>query len=279
MLWGIILLNTFYAALLCVFLGALTSSCFAVEFTGEWQQGAVIVGRVAQDEQVEFQGRKLRVSGAGQFVLGLGRDATSPALVTLIKQGRREQLSFAVKTREYDIQRGEGVPQQTVEPSLEQAERTKREAEWVAAARKTDSALTSFAERFQWPVTGPISGVYGSQRVYNGVPKTPHYGVDIARPTGTLVRAPAGGVVTLAHPDMFLSGGTLIVDHGQGVFSTFIHLSKLLVKRGDVITQGQKIGLVGKTGRASGPHLHWSMNWFDVRVDPQLLVGPQITEQ
>lgn len=253
----------------------MTSSCFALEFSGDWQQGAIIRGRVSGGEQVEFQGRTLRISADGQFVLGLGRDATSPATMTLIKSGKREQLSFAVKVRDYEIQRVEGVPQQTVEPLPEQNERIKREAELVAAARKNDSALNSFASIFQWPVTGPISGVYGSQRVYNGVPKTPHYGVDIARPVGTPVRAPAGGIVTLAHPDMFLSGGTLIVDHGHGVFSTFIHLSKILVKKGDVIFQGQEIGRVGQTGRASGPHLHWAMNWFDVRVDPQLLVGPQ----
>lgn len=265
------MLRVFYAALLC----AITSSAVAVEFSGEWQQGALIIGRVSPGEQVEFQGHKLRLSAEGQFVFGLGRDAVSPAVVTLIKQGKRESLSFAVKARDYDIQRVEGVPQQTVEPSPEQAERTKREAALVAAARKNDSALAAFAETFQWPVSGPISGVYGSQRVYNGVPKTPHYGVDIARPTGTPVRAPAGGVVTLAHPDMFLSGGTLIIDHGQGVFSTFIHLSKILVKKGDAIVQGQEIGKVGQTGRASGPHLHWAMNWFEVRTDPQLLVGPQ----
>ncbi|HWV16322.1 MAG TPA: M23 family metallopeptidase [Cellvibrio sp.] len=253
---------------------AIAACAVAVEFSGEWQQGAVMVGRVDSGEQVEFQGRKLKISSDGQFVLGLGRDAESPARLTIIQGGKRESLSFAVKKREYNIQRVEGVPQQTVEPAPEQAARIKREAELVAAARKNDSSFSYFSEKFQWPVRGPISGVYGSQRVYNGVPKAPHYGVDIARPTGTLVVAPAGGVVTLAHPDMFLSGGTLIVDHGQGLYSTFIHLSKILVKVGDRIAQGQKIGLVGQTGRASGPHLHWAMNWFETRVDPQLLVPP-----
>jgi len=267
--------NFFYFMMLCT----ITSSSFAVEFSGEWQQGAIMIGQASNGEQVEFQGRKLRIAANGQFVLGLGRDAESPAIVTVINHGKREQLSFPVKAREYDIQRVEGVPQQTVEPSPQQTARITQEAALVAAARKDDAAIMYFAQTFQWPLLGPISGVYGSQRVYNGVPKTPHYGVDIAKPTGTLVVAPAGGVVTLAHPDMFLSGGTLIIDHGHGVFSTFIHLSKILVKKGDAITQGQKIALVGQTGRASGPHLHWAMNWFETRVDPQLVVAPMSTEQ
>src|SRR5690606_29591219 len=126
---------------------------------------------------------------------------------------------------------------------------------------------------FSWPVIGPISGVYGSQRIYNNIPGSSHNGVDIAMPVGTPVYAPAGGKITLVHNDMFLSGGTLILDHGQGLSSTFIHLSKILVKEGDLITQGQKIALVGKTGRATGPHLHWAMNWFTERLDPQLIVS------
>lgn len=259
----------------CAGLLAITSSCVALEFTGQWQQGAVMVGKVAPGEQVEFEGRKVRVADNGQFVIGVARDAEANAQVTTIsKSGARKQVSFAVTPRQYDVQRVEGVPQKTVEPQPQQVARIKQEAALVAAARKADTAALYFAEQFQWPLTGPISGVYGSQRVYNGVPKSPHYGVDIARPTGTVVIAPAGGVVSLAHPDMFLSGGTLIIDHGHGIYSTFIHLSKILVNKGDAISQGQKIGLVGQTGRASGPHLHWSMNWFDTRVDPQLLVAP-----
>jgi murein DD-endopeptidase MepM/ murein hydrolase activator NlpD len=193
--------------------------------------------------------------------------------LTVVKQGKSEQHVFVVKAREYNVQRVDGVPQETVEPSPEQVERSKKESALVAAARKDDLPLDFFTQKFQWPVQGPISGVYGSQRIYNGVPKAPHFGVDIARATGTLVRAPAGGVVTLAHSNMFFSGGTLIIDHGHGLSSTFIHLSKIFVKQGDAISQGQQIALVGQTGRASGPHLHWAMNWFATRVDPQLLVG------
>jgi murein DD-endopeptidase MepM/ murein hydrolase activator NlpD len=250
-------------------------SVSALEITGEWQQGAVLVGKVPKGVAVEYKQRKLLVTGDGKFVIGLGRDATSPAVITTISQGKREAHSFVVKAREYKIQRVEGVPQATVEPSKEQSDRIALEAQLVSSARKEELPLNAFAQKFQWPVLGPVSGVYGSQRVYNGKPGNPHNGVDIARPVGTTIKAPAGGTVTLVHKDMFLSGGTLIIDHGHGLSSTFIHLSKILVKTGESISQGQNIALVGQTGRASGPHLHWAMNWFEERVDPQLLVGPQ----
>jgi murein DD-endopeptidase MepM/ murein hydrolase activator NlpD len=119
---------------------------------------------------------------------------------------------------------------------------------------------------------GPITGVYGSQRVYNGVPKNPHYGVDYAAPTGTEVVAPAAGIVRLAHPDLFYSGGTMIIDHGHGLSSSFLHLSGLLVAEGARVTRGQPIALVGATGRATGPHLDWRMNWHQQRIDPQLVL-------
>ncbi len=250
----------------------LAAQATSLNIQGEWQQGAVITGRAPTDVVVEYQQRKLRLTAAGEFVLGIGRDAPETVTLVTIKNGQRENHNFAVKQRVYDIQRVEGVPQATVEPSKEQAERIKREGALVAKARKVDLPLSYFTQTFRWPLVGPISGVYGSQRVYNGIPKTPHFGVDIAMPVGAPVQAPATGKVTLVHPDMFLSGGTLIIDHGHGLSSTFIHLSKILVKSGETVTQGQKIALVGKTGRASGPHLHWAMNWFEERVDPRLLI-------
>ena len=247
----------------------------ALELTGDWQQGGVIVGKVSQGTLVEYRGKQLQISPAGEFVIGFGRDAEKTAtLITIDSAGARHEHRFDVKARTYNIQKVTGVPQQTVEPDSAQVERAKREAQMAADARKGDLPLTFFAQKFEWPLIGPITGVYGSQRFYNGVPNSPHYGVDIAKPVGTLVKAPAGGVVTLVHPDMFFSGGTLIIDHGHGLSSTFIHLSKILVKKGDDIVQGQAIAQVGKTGRATGPHLDWRMNWFEERVDPQLLVDP-----
>jgi murein DD-endopeptidase MepM/ murein hydrolase activator NlpD len=251
---------------------AISSATLAFTIKGDFQQGAVIRGKVEPGEKIQYNQAWLSLSEQGEFVFGIGRDA--PAELTLVsyKSNHPTKHKFIVKKRQYNIQRVNGVPQATVEPSKEQQERIAREAALVGKARKVDLPLSNFMEDFKWPVKGPISGVYGSQRIYNNIPGNPHYGVDIAMPVGTPVYAPAGGKVTLTHSDMFLSGGTLILDHGQGLSSTFIHLSKILVKEGDLIQQGDKIALVGKTGRASGPHLHWAMNWFTERVDPQLLV-------
>src|SRR5690606_22525561 len=162
----------------------------------------------------------------------------------------------------------------TVTPPPEVAARIEREALQVAAARAIDSDLQTFLDGFAWPLTGRISGVYGSQRIYNGKPGRPHFGVDVAAPVGTRVRAPADGAVILAEPDLFFSGGTLIVDHGYGVSSTLMHLSTVLVKTGDRVLAGQEVAEVGPTGRASGPHLDWRINWFNVRLDPQLIAPP-----
>ena len=267
-------------SLLIVMLFATSLKIFALETNGTWQQGAVIFGQVPKDTAVEFMGRQLRLTDSGQFVIGLDRDAGAEAvLITQDKDGLRQEHKFAVAPREYNIQRVTGVPQRTVTPSPEQVERSRKEAQLVNDARKTDLSITDFTQKFEWPLIGPITGVYGSQRFYNGKPNSPHYGVDIAAPTGTEVRAPLGGVVTLVHPDMFFSGGTLIIDHGHGLSSTFIHLSKVLVEKGQRIKQGQAIAQVGATGRATGPHLDWRMNWYTERVDPQLLVAPMPEQQ
>jgi len=255
-------------------------SVFALETTDEWQQGAVIRGQVEPGVTLEFLGRQVRLTSDRQFVIGLGRDFGDHAeLITIAADGSRQIHHFEVRQREYNIQRVTGVPQRTVTPDPQQVERSRREAAMATAARKADLPLRHFGDAFIWPLTGRISGVYGSQRFYNGKPNSPHYGVDVAAPVGTPVVAPAAGVVTLVHPDMFFSGGTLIIDHGHGLSSTFLHLSKILVEEGAEIEQGQTIALVGATGRATGPHLDWRMNWFDQRVDPTLLVGPMPKNQ
>ncbi len=241
---------------------------------GQWRQGAMLTGYVAPGSQIKFLDHDVKVAADGLFVIGLGRDAKSPArLLVRSSDGREQDYTFTVEQRQYNIQRVEGVPNKTVNPSAEQVARSRKEAALAWRARQLNSDRRDFQHRFKWPLLGPISGVYGSQRFYNGEARRPHYGVDVAAPTGTLVRAPAAGVVTLVHDDMFFSGGTLIVDHGHGVSSSFIHLSKILVAEGDEVAQGQSIAEVGATGRATGPHLDWRMNWFDQRLDPQLLVG------
>jgi murein DD-endopeptidase MepM/ murein hydrolase activator NlpD len=188
------------------------------------------------------------------------------------------EQEITVMQRNYNLQNITGVPQQTVTPSEAHLERIRMEREKVRAAKALrlarDDGLNALQSGFRWPVTGRISGVYGSQRIYNGTPGSPHYGVDVARPEGTPVTAPAAGEVTLAEPDLFYSGGTVILDHGYGLSSSFLHLSEVSVAVGDRLQPGDLLGAIGATGRATGPHLDWRMSWFNQRIDPQLLVPP-----
>jgi len=249
-------------------------------FPAHVSQGALVVAKVAPGSVVTYAGKTLRISPDGTLVFGVGRDEQGPLRVS-VKPPRAPQTiaTIAVDPRDWPIERIEGVPPATVEPPPEIAARIQREQARVVAARARDDARTDFEETFAWPVIGRISGRFGNQRVYvvNGkdVPKSPHAGMDIAVPEGTPVKAPAGGIVTFADRDLYLTGGTVLLDHGHAVSSNFLHLSRIDVNVGERIEQGQVIGAVGHTGRATGPHLHWGMNWFDVRIDPLLLVPPQ----
>ena len=240
---------------------------------GTFIQGGLVVGTTEVGSKVSLNERQLRVSSDGHFVFGLDRDAKSgDKLLVESPEGLRVEKVLTVEPREYKIQRIEGIAKRIMQPSDANLKRSREENGQVGVARKKDLNLASFNESFQWPAQGSITGVFGSQRVYNGEPRRPHYGVDVAGPVGTLVTAPASGIVTLAHKDMFYSGGTLILDHGHGLSSSFLHLSEILVKVGDVIKQGQPIAKIGATGRVTGAHLDWRMNWFKRRIDPQLLV-------
>lgn len=253
----------------------LTAAWADIRLTGELTTGALIRGQVPPGSQVWLNERPLSVSGAGDFVFGFGRDAEADQKLRVrYPDGREETRPLRLARRDYPVQRINGVAQKYVEPDPKQVERIKSENQLVREARERHLDRRDFLQSFIWPAKGPISGVFGSQRIFNGQPRAPHYGVDVAAPAGAPVVAPAAGVVTLAHPDMFLSGGTLILDHGHGVSSTFIHLSEILVKPGQEVRQGELIARVGATGRATGPHLHWAMNWFDVRLDPALVVPP-----
>jgi len=217
----------------------------------------------------------LRVNPEGVFVAGFAREAGAQAeLRVRHADGRMEQRSLPLRSREFRIQRIDGLPERKVTPTAADLQRIRSEQAKVRKARAPDNDRTDFLQDFIWPLTGRISGVYGSQRVLNGKPRRPHFGVDVARPTGTLVRAPADGVVVLAEDDLFFSGGTLIIDHGMRVNTSYLHLSELLVGIGDKVRQGDLIGRVGATGRATGVHLHWGANVGDVRIDPALLVPP-----
>lgn len=245
-----------------------------VTFTGAFVQGGLVTGRAPPGSKIEFDGRPLRVGNQGQFLIGFGRDTTTATLALSYPDGRQETRRLKVGKRDWLIQRVDGLPQQTVTPDEAQLQRIRDEAALVAEIRRRDSAAPLFGAGFIWPVIGPISGVYGSQRVLNGVPRAPHFGVDIAVPTGTPVMAAADGVVALVHEDMFLTGKTLIVDHGFGLNTVYYHLSAIAVSAGQTVKRGEVIGRVGATGRATGAHLHWGMNLFDIRLDPALVVPP-----
>lgn len=255
------------AALLC------HSGLFALELQGEAVQGGLIFGQVSPGAEVRLDDTAVLVSGEGRFVIGFGRDETGERRLTVREPGGAvETVSLPVAARDYDIEYVDGLPPKTVTPDPEALERIRQEQQMVASARARRDQRTDYTGGFAWPAGGRISGVYGSQRVLNGEPRRPHFGLDIAAPTGTPVHAPADGIVTLAHPDLYFSGGTIILDHGQGLSSSFLHLSKIHVEAGRTVRQGDVIAEIGATGRASGPHLDWRMNWLDRRVDPQLLM-------
>lgn len=242
--------------------------------SGEAVQGGLMFGQALPGSAVTLDGDAIMVSADGHFVIGFDRDESGTRELVINSPAQApEILSLAIKARQYNIERVDGLPPHTVTPDPEAAERIKREAALVSAARRLRDQRIDYVTGFEWPAAGRISGVYGSQRILNGEPGRPHYGLDIAAPTGDPVYAPAGGVVTLAYEDMYFSGGTLILDHGQGLSSTFLHLSKILVETGSTVKQGELIARIGATGRASGPHLDWRMNWLNRRVDPQLLLG------
>ncbi|KKW67847.1 peptidase M23 [Lampropedia cohaerens] len=256
--------------------GAVAPATVAVTFPAAVQQGAMVLGRVPPGSHVQYRGRTLRVTDYGTVVFGVGRNEQGPALVEVrTPDGRNVSASVRVTPRDWPLQHVKGVPPQTTRPSAANAERIRREQAAVAAARQRNDDRADFAQKFIWPVEGRISGRFGRARVYDGVPGTPHSGLDIAAPQGTPVRAPAAGIVTFANDDLFLTGGTLLIDHGFGISSNFLHLSRIDVKVGDRVEQGQTIAAVGSTGRSTGPHLHWGMNWFDVRIDPQLVMQRQ----
>ncbi len=245
----------------------------AVELNGELSQGALIRAKVQPGTQVFLNDQAIKVNPQGQFVFGFARDAQSEQMLKLVyPDGLTELKPLKINTREYKIQNITGISKKIMQPDPKAQARAAQDSKQVKQARSQFTASDAFTQQFIWPLTGRISGVYGSQRIYNGKPGTPHYGVDIAAKTGTVVVAPADGVISLSVPDMFYSGGTMIIDHGYGVSSSFLHLSKLYVQPGQLVKQGDKVAEVGSTGRSTGPHLDWRINWYQVRLDPETVV-------
>lgn len=248
-------------------------STMALELKGHLTQGGLVTGKLENAKSVSLDGKSLKLSPKGDFVFGFGRDAeTTHTLKWVDNTGKSHSQPLAITKREYEIDKITGVAKKYVSPAKEVSARISREAVAVRKAREVDSDLLYFLDPVLKPAEGRISGVYGSQRYFNGEPRRPHFGLDIANKTGSPVYAPISGTVVFSEPDLYYSGGTLIIDHGHGITSTYIHLSKLDVKVGDKIKQGNKVAEIGATGRVTGPHLDWRFNWKGERLDPALLM-------
>ncbi|MBL4719903.1 MAG: M23 family metallopeptidase [Alphaproteobacteria bacterium] len=257
---------------LVLFVAAGGAYAGSVDLKGDFVQGGLVRGQTAPDARILLGSRKIRVSPQGIFIVGFTRDApASETLTAKFADGTETRQVLKIRKRTYDIQRINGLPPKMVTPPKAVLKRIKRENGLIRGARMVDRPEIYFDSGWIWPAKGRISGVYGSQRVLNGKPKRPHFGVDIAAPVGVKVIAPADGVVVLAELNLYYTGGTIILDHGHGLSSAFLHMSSLSVKKGRKVRQGDLLGAIGKTGRATGAHLDWRINWFDRRLDPALL--------
>lgn len=250
--------------------------------TGAFKQGGMIVMALTQGTSVRLNGARLEqvaTKSGTHTVIGFGRDAPFTQKLTFTKGQNSETISVKLEKRQYNVQRIDGLPPKMVTPSEEDLPRIIAGGKLKKAARAVRRKSDDFAQDFIWPVSGRISGVYGSQRFYNGEPRRPHYGIDIAAPRGTKVVAPAPGQVTLAEPNMYFEGGLIFIEHGLGVTSAYMHLDTLAVKVGDRVKQGDVIATVGSTGRSTGPHLDWRMFWNKARLDPALVAQGALSDK
>ena len=245
----------------------------AIEFEGKFLQGHYIVGITNPSAKIIIDKKEVKVSNDGYFVFGIDRDRKFDLTITKIQNGKKEKIIKKVLKRKYNIQRIDGLEESKVTPPESVYRRIKEENNKIGKARSINSDLPFFKNQFIMPVEGIISGVYGSQRILNGKPKWPHYGIDIAAKQGTMIKSSGSGTVTMAEDDLYYTGGTIIMDHGHGISTIYSHLENVMVSVGDKINQGDIIGTVGSTGRSTGPHLDFRINWFQTRLDPMSVLN------
>jgi murein DD-endopeptidase MepM/ murein hydrolase activator NlpD len=250
----------------------LTTSSKAVEFDGKFLQGHFIIGSTDPSAKIIIDKKEVKVSKDGFFVFGIDRDRKFDLIITKVKDGKKEKIVKKILKREYNIQRIDGLEESKVTPPESVYKRIKEENNKIGKARAIDSDLLFFKDKFIMPVEGIISGVYGSQRILNGKPRWPHYGIDIAAKKGTMIKSSGSGTVTMAEDDLYYTGGTIIMDHGHGISTIYSHLESVMVSVGDKINKGDIIGTVGSTGRSTGPHLDFRVNWFQTRLDPMSVI-------
>ena len=250
-----------------------TTQLNAVEFKGKFIQGHYIIGITDPSSKIIIDKKNVKVSEDGYFVFGIDRDRKFDLTITKINNGKKEKIIKKVLKRKYNIQRIDGLEESKVTPPESVYKRIKKENNKIGEARAINSDLPFFKNQFIMPVEGIISGVYGSQRILNGKPRWPHYGIDIAAKKGTMIKSSGSGVVTMAEDDLYYTGGTIIMDHGHGISTIYSHLETVLVSVGDKINKGDLIGTVGSTGRSTGPHLDFRVNWFQTRLDPMSILN------
>jgi len=251
----------------------LTIKVYATEFNGKFIQGHFIIGNTYPSSKVIIDKKEIKVSKDGYFAFGIDRDRKYDLVIKVINKGKIEKIVKKVQKRKYNIQKIDGLEEKKVTPPQEVYERIKRENKLIANAREINSDLDYFKDNFIIPVDDAIiTGVYGSQRILNGKPRWPHYGLDFAQKTGTPIKAMVNGVVTLSEPDLYFTGATLIFDHGHGISTLYMHMDEIFVQKGDIVKQGEVIGTVGSSGRATGPHLDVRLNWFGTRLDPATIL-------
>ena len=241
----------------------------SLELKGEFYQGNLIIGQTEPGSQIFIDKSKIKVSKDGYFAFGLSKDRKNDVIIKVINQNKTEEIIKKVYKKKYQIQKIDGLPQKQVTPPKEVYERIKNDNILIAEARSVDSDYTYFSNKFNLPIENTIiTGVYGSQRILNGIPKSPHYGLDFAAKEGTPIKAMLDGEVTLSEKDLYYTGGTIIFDHGHGVSTLYMHLKDVNVSKGQKVKKGEVIGTVGKTGRSTGAHLDIRLNWYDVKLDP-----------
>ena len=259
--------------LLFIFSFFICSSVLAVEFKGKFIQGHFILGKTEPGSNIYIDKKKVKVSEDGFFAFGIGKDRKFDITITKNINGNNKKIIKKIQKRKYNIQRIDGLPEKKVTPPEEFYARIEKDNQLIGKAREIDSNLTFFKEKFIVPVDNAIiTGVYGSQRILNGIPKWPHYGLDFAKKKGSPVKAMNNGIVTLSESDLYYTGGTIIFDHGHGISTLYMHMDKIFVKVGDHIKKGDVVGTVGATGRATGPHLDIRLNWYGVRLDPASII-------
>jgi len=247
-----------------------------LQINGTISQGSFITGTVPPGSHVRVSGTEIPLASSGAFAIGLARDASPWLTVTaFFPDGTSDQRKFEVAKRDWPVQRIDGLPEEQVMPSDKDLVAIRDEQTKIASARARVRNADAFMEGFAWPALGPISGVFGSQRILNGLPRAAHLGLDIAALEGTPIRAPADGVVTLVAPSLFFNGNVVILDHGLGVTTLYAHLARFRVIQGQPVHRGDVIGVVGRTGRVTGPHLHFGLNVRGVGLDPAPVLGPQ----